>query len=71
VLITGDFFVTPPRLIFDLEAALRGLDIAEAGPAVTNFFARKPVDFLSLGPGDFRKAIDMALSKRGVIAAAG
>ena len=27
VLITGDFFVTPPRLVFDLEAALRGLDV--------------------------------------------
>ena len=27
-LITGDFFVTPPRVVFDLEAALRGLDVA-------------------------------------------
>ena len=31
-LITGDFFVTPPRVVFDLEAALRGLDVADAGP---------------------------------------
>lgn len=64
VLITGDFFVTPPRLIFDLEATMRGLDISEAGSAVESFFARRPVDFLSLGPGDFRQAIDMALSQR-------
>ena len=30
-LITGDFFVTPPRVVFDLEASLRGLNVAEAG----------------------------------------
>jgi lipoate-protein ligase A len=71
VLITGDFFVTPPRLIFDLEAALRGLEIAEAGAAVETFFAGRPADFLSLGAGDFRQAIDMALIQRGAIAAAG
>lgn len=70
VLITGDFFVTPPRLIFDLEASLRGLDVAETGAAVERFFARRPADFLSLGPGDFRQAIDMALSQRDVTAAA-
>lgn len=70
VLITGDFFVTPPRLVFDLEAALRGLDISEAGFAVESFFAGRPADFLSLGPGDFRQAIDMALSQRDVTAAA-
>ena len=27
VLISGDFFVTPPRVIFDLEARLRGLEV--------------------------------------------
>lgn len=70
VLITGDFFVTPPRLIFDLEAALRGLEVAEAGAAVESFFARRPADFLSLGPGDFRQAVDKALSQRDATAAA-
>ena len=71
VLITGDFFVTPPRLIFDLESALRGVEVAEAGAAVERFFARRPADFLSLGAGDFRQAIEMALSQRGVAAQAG
>jgi lipoate-protein ligase A len=70
VLITGDFFVTPPRLVFDLEAALRGLPAPEAGRAVESFFARRPADFLSLGPGDFRRAIEMALGQRGVTAVA-
>ena len=71
MLITGDFFVTPPRLIFDLESALRGVEVAEAGAAVESFFARQPADFLSLGAGDFRQAIEMALSQRGVAAQAG
>ena len=29
-LFTGDFFVTPPRVIFDLEARLRGVLAAKA-----------------------------------------
>ncbi|MGB9117360.1 lipoate--protein ligase family protein [Bradyrhizobium sp.] len=70
-LITGDFFVTPPRMIFDLEAALRGIDVADVGKAVESFFARTPAGFLSLGPGDFRQVIEMALSRRGVQALAG
>ncbi len=28
-LLTGDFFVTPPRMIYDLEAALRGVAIGD------------------------------------------
>jgi lipoate---protein ligase len=71
VLITGDFFVTPPRIVFDLEAALRGLPITEAGAAVEQFFARRATDFLSLSPGDFRQVIEMALRQRNVTAAAG
>ncbi len=31
VLVTGDFFVTPPRTVFDLEAALRGVTAADVG----------------------------------------
>ncbi len=70
VLIAGDFFVTPPRVIFDLEAALRGLEVAEVGKAVDDYFARTPADFLSLGAGDIRHVIDMALSGRAARAAA-
>ncbi len=60
-LITGDFFVTPPRVVFDLEAALRGLPVTEAGPAVEAFFARTEADLLALTPADFRAVVDMAL----------
>ncbi len=71
VLITGDFFVTPPRVVFDLEASLRGLAVAAAGPAVESFFARTATGFLSLGAGDFRQVVELALQQRSVTAAAG
>jgi lipoate---protein ligase len=62
VLITGDFFVTPPRVVLDLEASLRGIETAEAGDAVDAFFARTAAQFLSLAPRDFRDAVEAALA---------
>ena len=44
-LITGDFFVTPPRVILDLEADLRGREVKDAGAAIDAFFARTPRRF--------------------------
>jgi lipoate-protein ligase A len=61
-LFTGDFFVTPPRTIFDLEAALRGVAASEAGAAVEEFFARARVGLLSVPPADFRRAIEAAIA---------
>ena len=69
-LITGDFFITPPRVVFDLEAALRGLNVAEAGQTVESFFTRTPADFLSLSAGDLRQVVEMALRQRNVTTAA-
>jgi lipoate-protein ligase A len=64
VLITGDFFVTPPRVVFDLEAALAGTRIQEVEAAVMRFFDETAVEMLSAGPGDFAAAINDALAKR-------
>jgi len=60
VLITGDFFLTPPRRIFDLEARLRGVRVAEIGLAVDDFFATTDIDALSLTPDDLKTAITAA-----------
>ncbi len=68
-LITGDFFVTPPRAILDLEASLRGCEIGEAGAAVDAFFARARAEFLSLGPADIRAVVEAALGQQSFIAA--
>jgi lipoate-protein ligase A len=62
VLITGDFFVTPPRTIFDLEATLRHVAVADAGQAVERFFAEAPVGLLSVSPADFRAALEAAIA---------
>ncbi len=64
VLLTGDFFVTPPRTVFDLEASLRGLPVAELGDAVERFFAEASVDLLTIAPADFRGVIEAALAAR-------
>jgi len=62
VLITGDFFVTPPRTIFDLEAALRDVPVGAAGAAVERFFGEARVGLLSASPADFRGAVEAALA---------
>jgi lipoate-protein ligase A len=61
-LITGDFFVTPPRLIYDLESSLRGVYLDELGEAVGTFFDTAPIDMLSVAPQDFIASIENALS---------
>lgn len=64
VLLTGDFFVTPPRLIYDLEASLRGVEAKEAGSAVTRFFEAATPDMLTITPDDFRGVIEDAVGRR-------
>lgn len=61
-LITGDFFVTPPRVIFDLEASLRDLPVAEVGAAIERFFAQTEVGLLTVAPADFRKTVEDAVA---------
>jgi len=60
-LVTGDFFVTPPRTILDLEAALRGVAVADAAAAVHAFFGRARTGLLTVSPADFAAAIEAAL----------
>lgn len=61
VLITGDFFVTPPRTIYDLEAALRNVEAAHAGAAIERFFRDAEVGLLTVAPADFRAAVESAI----------
>lgn len=62
VLLTGDFFVTPPRMVFDLEGSLRGVPVADAGAAIERFFAAKKPDLLTISPADFRTAVEQAIA---------
>jgi lipoate-protein ligase A len=62
VLFTGDFFVAPPRMVFDLESALRGVPAGEARAAIERFFGEAPQGLLTVRPGDFARAIEEALA---------
>ena len=63
VLFCGDFFVAPPRLVFDLEASLRGAALADAPAQVGAFFARQSgSSLLSIKPEDFAAALSLAAS---------
>ena len=62
-LITGDFFLSPSRALFDLEAALRGVAAAQAGAAVEAFFARAGCELVGLSPLDFREVIESTLAQ--------
>ncbi|HMT13419.1 MAG TPA: biotin/lipoate A/B protein ligase family protein [Aestuariivirga sp.] len=62
VIITGDFFVTPPRTIFDLEATLRGTRVADTAATVTDFFRTAGVGMLTVRPEDFTAALLAAVS---------
>jgi lipoate-protein ligase A len=60
-LLTGDFFVTPPRLIYDLESRLRGVYLDQLAEVVREFFAQADVEVLSVAPDDFIAALEDAL----------
>jgi len=64
VLITGDFFITPPRIILDLEAALKGVNIVDVDAVIEKFFQDACVDALSVSPADFQKSIKLAFRSK-------
>jgi len=60
-LFTGDFFITPPRVIYDLEARLRGTYLDDVDRVVREFFEQTEVEVLSVAADDFIAAIENAL----------
>ena len=62
VLLTGDFFVAPPRTVYDLESFLRGVPAAEARAAVERFFVHAGAGLLTVRPADFAQAIEAAVA---------
>ncbi len=61
-LITGDFFITPPRVIYDLESRLRGVYLDELPTAIHSFFEAADVEVLSVTPDDFMSSLQNALA---------
>ena len=64
VLITGDFFIAPPRTIFDLEAALRGTSIKDIRQTVAAFFKTAPIGLMTAAADDFSTALELAVSAK-------
>jgi len=62
VLLTGDFFVTPPRVVYDLEGSLRGVFLDEIEATVDGFFSGADVEVLSVGKDDFARSVRAALA---------
>jgi lipoate-protein ligase A len=60
-LLTGDFFVTPPRIVYDLESRLRGVYLDDLPRVVREFFAQTEAEVLSVLPDDFVAALACAL----------
>ncbi len=65
VLITGDFFTFPMRVIFDLEAELKDIraDISIINQKITKFFDEHDCQIPGIGPSDFVAAIAKGLDK--------
>jgi len=53
VLITGDFFISPPRTIYDLEASLKDVLVKEVGERIEQFFKEKKPEMIGLSWLDF------------------
>ena len=66
VLISGDFFVTPPRVVFDLEAHLQGTRLPDIELRIKQFFDDTDIDMLSVSADDFYKSIANALESEEV-----
>ena len=61
VLITGDFFITPPRVVFDLEAHLQGVRLPEIEARIRQFFDDTDIGMLSVTADDFVASISNAV----------
>jgi len=70
VLISGDFFVTPPRVVFDLEAHLQGSRLLDIETRIKQFFEDTDIGMLSVTANDFATSINNAIES-GQVAANG
>jgi len=60
---TGDFFVSPRRIVADLEAALRDTPVDRLETRIRAFFAGREVDMPALAPDDFLAIVRLAVKR--------
>lgn len=62
IVLTGDFFATPPRMVYDLESALRGKQLNEVPQTLSECLAVNDGSFLTVTADDIAAAISDAVS---------
>jgi len=63
VVINGDFFINPKRLVYDLEAYLKQVPISEVEKKVREFFEGREFESVNLTVEDFVEAVVFPLRK--------
>ena len=63
VVINGDFFVNPKRLVYDLEAYLKQTPVDQIERRIRDFFGRMSFESVNLTPDDFVEAVMFPLRK--------
>lgn len=63
VVINGDFFINPKRLIYDLEAYLKHTPISEVERRIREFFKEREFESVNLTVEDFVEAVMFPLRK--------
>ncbi len=63
VVINGDIFINPRRLIYDLEAFLKHTPVQDVGRRIRDFFRERSFESVGLGVEDFVEAIMFPLRK--------
>ncbi len=58
----GDFFVSPRRLVADMEAALRNTPLADLRATLAGCFAARAAHGIGLGADDFATAVENAVA---------
>jgi lipoate-protein ligase A len=60
---SGDLFLSPRRTLVDLEAVLRDTLAVNLAHTVSEFFAAREVDMLTLSPSDFITVLQLAIGQ--------
>ena len=63
VAFSGDLFISPPRIVYDLEAHLKGVFIDKLESSVKSFFAEVDVNLMSVMPEHFIESLNQALKQ--------
>jgi lipoate---protein ligase len=63
IVFNGDLFVSPPRVLYDLEAHLKGVYLPDVAAAIGSFFEKTKINMMSVQPEHFVNAINNALEQ--------